>query len=97
MTDMDIVWRLARFAAYLLVAGYGLMAGAYLWIFSPADPAAALNAIFDIGIAGAADYVRVNYLRASSSLPSRRRNPFSKRAAAVSRQLAVDKGKIARE
>ena len=63
MTEMDIVWRLARFAAYLLVAGYGLMAGGYLWI-SPTYPGAALNAIFDIGIAAAADYVRVNYLRA---------------------------------
>ena len=59
--DLDTAWRLARFTAYLCVAVFGLCGGAYLWL-SSIHPEFALNAIGDIGLAAAADYVRIYYL-----------------------------------
>ena len=63
MTNLDMVWRLARLTAYLFVAGYGLMGGTYIG-FSFTHPEFALNAIGDIGMAAAAEYVRVYHLQA---------------------------------
>jgi len=63
MTNLDVVWRLARVAAYLFVAVYGLIGGTYVGL-SFTHPEFALNAIGDIGVAAAAGYVRVYHLRA---------------------------------